>query len=63
MTDQTDPTKPTPDKEKFAPQNVADAAGTPQSPSQNGGQSSDPKGRDRSQGSNGEVRRQSNGAR
>lgn len=58
-----DPTKPTPNSEKFKPQNVAD-------PQKGGGGSSrqadkpaDTKGTDMSQGSQGENVRRSNGAR
>lgn len=62
MSSQTDPSKPTPDKEKFKPQNVADAQdGGP--PSRAADNPADTKGVNISQGSQGENVHRSNGAR
>ena len=62
MTNQTDPSKPTPDSEKFKPQNVADAEnnGPPSRPADN---PADTKGVNIAQGSQGENVHRSNGAR
>ena len=57
-----DPAKPTPDSEKFKPQNVADPVnnGPPSRPADS---PADTKGVNLSQGSQGENVRRSNGAR
>ena len=62
MAQPTDPTKPTPDSEKFKPQNVADAEnnGPPSRPANN---PADTGGVNLSQGSQGENVHRSNGAR
>lgn len=62
MTQKTDTTKPTPNSEKFKPQNVADAEnnGPPSRPADN---PADTDGVNLSQGSQGENVRRSNGAR
>lgn len=58
-----DPTKPTPNSDKFKPQNMADpqAGGGP--PSRPADRPADTKGVDVAQGSQGENVRRSNGAR
>ena len=52
-----DPTKPTPNSEKFKPQNVADPQSTVEPPSRNGNKPADTGGTDISRGSEPETRR------
>lgn len=63
MSDQNDPTKPTPNSEKFKPQNVADPLKGGGPPSRQADRPADTNGVDRAKGSGGEVRRGSKGAR
>lgn len=57
MSNKTDPTKPTPNKEKFAPQNVADVqSGSPQGGAQ--GHPSDTDGKNISKGAMPEATKQ-----
>ena len=58
MSDQNDPTKPTPNSEKFKPQNVQDPQATTEPPSANANKPSDTGGQDISRGSEPEVSRQ-----
>ncbi|WP_379546340.1 hypothetical protein ACFCW2_10855 [Qipengyuania sp. DSG2-2] len=52
-----DPTKPTPNKEKFKPQNVADPQSTVEPPSRDPAKPSDTGGQDIPRGSEPETRR------
>lgn len=53
-----DPTEPTPNNEKFKPQNVQDPVGTAEPPSANADKPADTKGQDIPRGSEPEVSRQ-----
>ena len=53
-----DPTEPTPNSEKFKPQNVQDPVGTAEPPSANADKPADKKGQDIPRGSEPEVSRQ-----
>ncbi len=58
-----DPTKPTPNSEKFKPQNVQEPGATSEPPSREPDRPADTGGTDIAKGSGGDVRRGSKGTR
>jgi hypothetical protein len=57
MSENKDPTKPTPNSEKFKPQNVADPQSTVEPPTRDGSKPADTNGEDLPRGSEPEARR------